>query len=173
MDGESDRRPVTSPLPGASRWSRVEKRFARPRLGPALFGIGLAGTFDEVVLHQLLHWHHFYDRSTPAAGLVSDGLFHLFSTAMLLIGGRALLEARRREPPVATRRLIGGVLMGAGGFNVYDGTVQHKLLRLHQVRYGVDELPYDVGFVALAVALLLAGLVLVRPRPTRARSASR
>jgi uncharacterized membrane protein len=31
---------------------------------------------DETVFHQLLHWHHFYDKSTLAVGLVSDGLFH-------------------------------------------------------------------------------------------------
>src|SRR5436305_11041492 len=33
----------------------------RPLLAPVLLGIGLIGTLDEVVLHQLLHWHHFYD----------------------------------------------------------------------------------------------------------------
>jgi len=132
------------------------------RVGPVLFGIGVAGTLDEVVLHQLLHWHHFYDRSTAAAGLVSDGLFHLFSTAMLLVGGWALVEARNRVPRPAARRLAGGVLVGAGGFNLYDGTVQHKVLRLHQVRYGVDQLPYDAVFIAVAAVALGAGLVLWR-----------
>jgi uncharacterized membrane protein len=33
---------------------------------------------DEVVFHQLLHWHHFYDKSTTDVGLVSDGLRHAF-----------------------------------------------------------------------------------------------
>ncbi len=41
-----------------------------------LTGIGLAAFLDETVFHQLLHWHHFYDKSTLAVGLVSDGLFH-------------------------------------------------------------------------------------------------
>ena len=121
----------------------------------------MAGTLDQVVLHQVLHWHHFYDRSTSATGLVSDGLFHLFSTSMLLIGGRGLLEACRRVPR-PRRRLIGAILVGAGGFNLYDGTVQHKLLRLHQVRYGVDQLPYDAAFIAVAALMLAAGLVLYR-----------
>lgn len=44
-----------------------------------LFGIGLVAFLDEAVFHQLLHWHHFYDRSTTEIGLVSDGLFHAFS----------------------------------------------------------------------------------------------
>lgn len=44
-----------------------------------LFGLGIVAFIDEVIFHQLLHWHHFYDKSTAAVGLVSDGLFHAFS----------------------------------------------------------------------------------------------
>ncbi|SES30900.1 Predicted membrane protein [Psychrobacillus sp. OK032] len=44
-----------------------------------LFGFGLIAFIDEAVFHQLLHWHHFYDKSTTDIGLVSDGLFHAFS----------------------------------------------------------------------------------------------
>jgi uncharacterized membrane protein len=127
-----------------------------------LTGIGLAGTLDEVVLHQLLGWHHFYDRSTPTAGLVSDGLFHLFSTAVLVIGIIQLVE-RRRSSPDPPRLALAGILLGAGGFNLYDGTIQHKLLGLHQVRAGApDNLPYDLAFLSVAVALALAGALLLR-----------
>jgi uncharacterized membrane protein len=38
-----------------------------------LAGVGLVAFIDETAFHQLLHWHHFYDQSTPAVGLVSDG----------------------------------------------------------------------------------------------------
>src|SRR4051812_24622206 len=48
----------------------------RSILSGVLVGIGVAGFVDEAVFHQILHWHHFYDRSTPAWGLVSDGIFH-------------------------------------------------------------------------------------------------
>lgn len=44
-----------------------------------LAGLGLVAFIDEAVFHQLLHWHHFYDNSTTAIGLVSDGLFHAFN----------------------------------------------------------------------------------------------
>jgi uncharacterized membrane protein len=127
-----------------------------------LVGIGIAGTLDEVVLHQLLGWHHFYDRSTPTAGLVSDGLFHLFSTAVLVLGVIQLVE-RRRTTPDPPRLALAGILLGAGGFNLYDGTIQHKLLGLHQVRAGApDNLPYDLAFLAIAAALALAGALLLR-----------
>jgi Predicted membrane protein (DUF2243) len=31
-----------------------------------LAGVGLVAFIDETVFHQLLHWHHFYDKSTLA-----------------------------------------------------------------------------------------------------------
>jgi uncharacterized membrane protein len=142
---------------------------ARPSLlwPGVLVGIGIAGTLDEVVLHQLLRWHHFYDRSTSAAGLVSDGLFHLFSTAVLVIGLIQLVE-RRRTSPDPSRLALAGILLGAGGFNLYDGTIQHKLLGLHQVRAGApDNLPYDAAYLALAAAVTLAGALLLRQSRNR------
>ena len=127
-----------------------------------LVGIGIAGTLDQVVLHQLLGWHHFYDRATPMVGLVSDGLFHLFSTAVLVIGVIQLVE-RRRASPDPPHLALAGILLGAGGFNLYDGTVQHKLLGLHQVRAGApNNLPYDLAFLAVAAAVALAGATLLR-----------
>src|SRR3954467_5289474 len=91
-----------------------------------LIGVGVAGFVDETVFHQLLHWHHFYDRSTPAAGLVSDGVFHAFSW-FATVAGLVLLVAARRAAPIAASRWWGALLVGAGAFQLYDGTVQHKL----------------------------------------------
>jgi uncharacterized membrane protein len=122
----------------------------------ALLGIGVAGFVDETVFHQLLHWHHFYDRSTPAAGLVSDGVFHAFSW-FATVAGLVLLVAARRSGLIAASRWWGALLVGAGAFQLYDGTVQHKLLRLHQIRYGVDVRPYDWIWNVIAVLLLIAG----------------
>jgi|SRR6185312_7910980 len=122
----------------------------------ALLGIGVAGFVDETVFHQLLHWHHFYDRSTPAAGLVSDGVFHAFSW-FATVAGLVLLVAARRAGPIVASRWWGALLVGAGAFQLYDGTVQHKLLGLHQIRYGVDVRPYDWIWNAIAVLLLIAG----------------
>ena len=54
------------------------------------------------------------------------------------------------------------MLLGAGAFQVWDGVVHHKLLRLHQVRYGVDVTGYDLAWVAGGVVLLAVGAVLLR-----------
>ena len=135
----------------------------RSLLWPAvLVGIGVAGSLDEIVLHQLLCWHHFYDRGSQAAGVIADGIFHLVSTATLGIG-LVLLVQRWRTEPDPLRQAAAGILLGAGGFNLYDGIVQHKLLGLHQVRAGApNNLPYDLVFIGLAAVILLAGLVLLR-----------
>ncbi|GAA1756373.1 DUF2243 domain-containing protein [Luedemannella helvata] len=123
----------------------------------ALIGVGAAGFVDEVVFHQLLHWHHFYDKSTPAVGLVSDGLFHAFSWFAAVIGLVMVADLARRRGLMA-RALAGGAFTGAGAFQLYDGTIQHKLLRLHQIRYDVDIRPYDWTWNVIAVALILTGL---------------
>jgi uncharacterized membrane protein len=137
-------------------------------LSGVLVGVGVAGFVDETVFHQLLHWHHFYDKSTPAAGLVSDGLFHAFSWFATVAGLFLLVDARRRRP-VPKARWWGGLLAGAGAFQLYDGTVQHKLLGLHQIRYGVDVRPYDWAWDVIAVLLLAAGMLLLSRNRVDAR----
>jgi uncharacterized membrane protein len=149
----------------------------RSLLGPAvLVGIGVAGSLDEIVLHQLLRWHHFYDRGSQAAGLIADGIFHLGSTSALVIG-LVLLVQRWRTARDPLRQAAAGILLGAGGFNLYDGIIQHKLLGLHQVRAGApNNLPYDLVFIAIAAVVLLARLLLLRvvgsPRTSPGRNRS-
>ncbi len=140
--------------------------------GAALLGVGAAGTLDEVIFHQLLRWHHFYDSSDAAIGIVSDGLFHLASTAAIVVGG-ALLWRASRVGPLDGRRVWGNILAGAGAFNLYDGTIQHKVLRLHQVREGVDnQAPYDLAFIGVALLTLAVGLALARRPAASSRSAN-
>jgi uncharacterized membrane protein len=129
-------------------------------LSGLLFGIGVASFVDETVFHQLLHWHHFYDRSTPTAGLISDGLFHAFGF-FCTVGGLFLLADVRRRAVVDRQRWWAGLLLGLGGFQLYDGTIQHKLLHLHQIRYHVEIWPYDLTWNLVAAVALLIGLVLL------------
>ncbi len=138
-------------LRGRSVWSGV------------LAGVGLAAFLDETVFHQILHWHHFYDGAGQAAGLVSDGFFHVFGF-VAAVTGLFLLADLQRQRGLAPRAWWAGLLLGLGGFQLYDGIVQHKLLGLHQIRYDVPLLPYDLVWNAVAVLALAAGLVLVRRR---------
>ena len=127
----------------------------------ALVGVGLMAGLDEIVFHQLLGWHHLYDRGTLAAGLTADGVLHLVEIVLYAVGVALLYRlVLRRE--VVWPRVAAGVLLGAGGFQLFDGTVNHKVLRLHQVRYGVELWPYDVAWNVAAVLLLVAGLALLR-----------
>ena len=134
----------------------------------AAVGVGLMAALDEIVFHQLLGWHHFYDRSTPAVGLLSDGLLHAGELVLLVAGGFGLADLHRRGG-LAARWAWAGLVLGLGGFQVFDGVVDHKLLRVHQVRYGVDLLPYDLAWLLGGVLLLAVGAVLA----LRARGAHR
>ena len=138
----------------------VDRRATRSVLWTGvLLGIGLVGTLDEVVLHQLLRWHNFYVHTTASGRIVSDGLFHLASSGLLFLGALRLWSGRRhRDRSVSSRALAAGIFLGMGGFNLYDGTIQHKLLGLHPVREGVaNQAPYDIAFIGLALLLLAVG----------------
>ena len=113
---------------------------------------------DEIVFHQILGWHHFYDNATPSVGLLSDGLLHAAELFAIVAGFFLLLDARRRNtlwPSAAWA----GFLVGLGLFQLWDGIVDHKVLRLHQIRYNVELLPYDIAWNAAGLILLLAGAV--------------
>ena len=78
----------------------------------------------------------------------------------------------RRRQAFWMKRWIGGVLLGAGAFQLYDGIVQHKMMGLHQIRYGVDLFPYDITWNYLALTLMIAGgilLYLTRRRPRQGK----
>jgi uncharacterized membrane protein len=142
----------------------------RSLLAGALLGVGAAAMLDEVVFHQILHWHHFYDRSTTATGLVSDGLFHAFSW-FATVAGFYVMVTLARHRRLRMRAVWGGFLTAAGAFQLYDGLVQHKLMGLHQIRYDVDLLPYDLTWFAVAAVLLVAGAALVASTYRRAGQA--
>ena len=131
----------------------------------ALIGIGLMAAVDEIVFHQLLSWHHFYDRSTPAVGLLADGLLHSFELIAIVAGFFWYGDLRRRRA-LATVHAWAGFLLGAGGFQVADGILFHKVLRFHQIRYGVEILPYDLAWNLFGLVLVGLGIVAWR----RARS---
>ncbi|MFE1786524.1 DUF2243 domain-containing protein [Streptomyces sp. NPDC059506] len=138
-----------------------EPQHRRSTAVAALAGAALMAAVDEIVFHQLLGWHHFYDRSTPAVGLFADGLLH--SAELIgLVAGFFLLADLVRSRALAVDSAVAGLFLGLGGFQLFDGIVDHKVLRLHQIRYGVEILPYDLLWNAAGVLLLAVGAVLAR-----------
>src|SRR5690606_42050705 len=62
-----------------------------------------------ILFHQILHWHHFYDRATLEAGLVSDGFFHAFGWFATVIGLVMVADVRRRSE-LRGQALVAGIL---------------------------------------------------------------
>ncbi|MER7739707.1 DUF2243 domain-containing protein [Streptomyces sp. NPDC096538] len=153
---------TSDPWADADTAQRPETR--RSLLVCALIGAAVMAAVDEIVFHQVLHWHHFYDRSTSGVGLVSDGLLHT-AELLALVAGFFLFADLRRRRALSPAHAWSGALLGAGAFQVFDGVVDHKVLRVHQIRYGVDVTPYDWAWNAAGLVLLLAGsALLVRAR---------
>ncbi|MGQ4721198.1 DUF2243 domain-containing protein [Streptomyces tunisiensis] len=155
---------TSDPLAGTPAARRPEPR--RSLLVCAVIGAAVMAAVDEIVFHQLLHWHHFYDRSTSGVALVSDGLLHT-AELLALVAGFFLYADLRRRRALAPGHAWSGAFLGAGAFQVFDGIVDHKVLRVHQVRYGVDVTPYDWAWNLAGLALLVIGGVLL----SRARRA--
>jgi uncharacterized membrane protein len=138
-----------------------------------LFGIGLGGFFDGIVLHQLLQWHHLVSHEgsypvTTVAGLEVntfwDGMFHVL-TYIAVVAGLALLWRAGRYPhsPWSTRLFAGVMLMGWGAFNLVEGTINHHLLDIHHVNETVAErfwVWWDLGFLGWGAAMLIGGWAL-------------
>jgi uncharacterized membrane protein len=136
-------------------------------------GIGLAGLVDGIVLHQVLQWHHMISATddaptTTVAGLeantLADGLFHVAALVVGVMGVALALASWRGEGRRPRWRFaLGWVLVGAGGFNLVEGLVDHHLLGLHHVRDDLGApLSWDLGFLAVNVVVVALGSWLAR-----------
>lgn len=141
-------------------------------IGSILLGIGWMGAFDGILFHQLLQWHSVYMDTHRQGQLISDGLFHTFSVVMMAIGAILLWRAGRpKDVDRGNRLLVSGVLLGAGGFNVIEGIINHHILQIHRVKPGdPNELLYDLLFLASGVLLYSIGMVLRRSTAGRERA---
>lgn len=130
-------------------------------LSGLLFGAGIAASVVDLFLfHLVLQWHHFYDLGTTEMAIAADGFFHAVAWGMTVAGLFLLVDARRRAR-VRWARWSGAVLAGLGGFQLLDAVVNHKLLGIHQVRYDVDLLPYDIAWIGSAIVVLAIGLLVL------------
>lgn len=117
---------------------------------------------DEIIFHQILAWHHFYDNATPLIALMSDGFLHA-GELLALVAGFFMISNLRARSELSSRFAAAGFFLGLGGFQLFDGVIDHKVLRLHQIRYDVDNiLPYDIAWNTFALILLIFGAVMWR-----------
>ena len=146
-------------------------------------GVGMGGFFDGIVLHQVLQLHHMlsnteadrfgiavYDEGTVAglrANVLWDGLFHVATYILVLVGLLLLWRALRRTAPrrLPWRLLLGGLLAGWGLFNLVEGVIDHHILAIHHVYDTGDPgttLLLDLLFLASGLVLLLVGWGMMR-----------
>jgi uncharacterized membrane protein len=151
--------------------------------GVVLFGIGIGGFFDGIVLHQILQWHHMVSEIVPVntvAGLeantLGDGFFHM-ATYLATIAGVALTwgAARRMRATWSWLVPIGGLFAGWGVFNLVEGIVDHHILQVDHVRPGPDELAWNLGSLhgAWGAFMLIGGGLVMRAGLHRLRDRER
>jgi uncharacterized membrane protein len=145
-----------------------------PTAAGILFGLGLGGFFDGIVLHQILQWHHMLtDAGYPPTSVENlevnmlwDGLFHATTYVFVVLGLIVLWRASRRTHiRWSSKLLLGSLLMGFGIFNLVEGIVDHHLLGIHHVNETVARerwVYWDLGFLAWGAAMLIGGWVLLR-----------
>ena len=136
-----------------------------------LLGIGLGGFIDGIVLHQILQWHHMLTSAGYPADSVPnltlntlfDGLFHATTWIAVAIGLFLLHRAVRQGYTWSGHRLLGGIAIGWGGFNLVEGIIDHHILGLHHVKEAAaNPLLWDLGFLALGAVLVIVGVSLSR-----------
>jgi|SRR5688572_13004991 len=136
-----------------------------------LLGIGLGGFVDGIVLHQILQWHHMLTSGGYPADSVRnltintlfDGLFHATTWIATGVGLLLLHRAVRRGHAWSGHRLLGGMAIGWGAFNLVEGVVDHHILGIHHVKEAAaNPLLWDLGFLALGAVLVIVGLSLAR-----------
>lgn len=145
-----------------------------PTSAGILFGLGLGGFFDGIILHQVLQWHHMVTSAGFPPDTVRnlqintlfDGLFHA-STYIFVVAGLVILwrHAHVKHVRWSTKLLVGTMLMGFGIFNLVEGIVDHQVLGIHHVNETVPQdqwIYWDIGFLAWGALMLVVGWYLKR-----------
>jgi uncharacterized membrane protein len=136
-----------------------------------VLGIGLGGFVDGIVLHQILQWHHMLTSAGYPADTVRnlrintlfDGLFHAVTWVAVAIGLFLLHRAIRHGAAWSGTRLLGGMAIGWGAFDLVEGIIDHQILGLHHVKENAAQRwLWDLGFLMLGAVLVVAGVALSR-----------
>src|SRR4051794_33825626 len=138
-----------------------------------LFGLGLGGFFDGIVLHQVLQWHHMLSSWYPITDVPSlqlntlwDGIFHSTTYVFVVVGLFILWRtAHKRHLVWSNKLLFGTLLLGWGIFNVLEGIVSHEVLGIHHVNERIllsHRIYWDIAFLLWGTAMIGGGSALMR-----------
>ena len=150
-----------------------------------LFGLGLGGFFDGIILHQVLQWHHMLTSAgyppdsvrNLQINVMWDGLFHMSTYAFTAAGLYVLWRYSRRNHVRWSGKLLpGAMLVGFGAFNLAEGIIDHQILGIHHVNETVAReqwIYWDLGFLAWGAAMVVGGWYLLKrgQEETRRRTA--
>jgi len=156
-----------------------------PTSAGILFGLGLGGFFDGIILHQVLQWHHMLTSAgyppdsvhNMEVNVMWDGIFHMSTYVFTAIGLYILWRYSRKNHIRWSGKLLpGAMLIGFGAFNLVEGIIDHQILGIHHVNERVAReywIYWDIGFLLWGAAMLVGGLFLFRrgQEETRSRAA--
>lgn len=119
---------------------------------------------------KILQWHHMVTSICPATNLsnlqantLGDGLFHLGTWTLTVIGIVLLWRAGGRRDVRWSPKIFGGsLLLGAGLFDCIEGLIDHQILGIHHVKPGPNQLAWDLGFLILGAILALVGWIILQ-----------
>lgn len=141
-----------------------------------VLGIGTGGFADGIVLHQILQWHEMLSNKFPpntvlhkSVNMFWDGIFHLFTLIVTLIGIYLLWKVIRKiNVNTSGNLLAGGMLAGWGVFNLVEGIIDHQILKMHNVREITSNQDlWNYGFLLFGIVLILAGWLIARQAKSR------
>lgn len=151
-------------------YSKSENEDRKVVAGGPLLGVGLGGFVDGILLHQIFQWHNMLSSKVPPPttleamkyNMIFDGLFHAFTWVISLAGVIVVFKAGMQREVFDPRVFAGALSLGWGLFNLVEGAADHQILGLHHVHPGVDQLEWDLGFLALGAILIVLGAALIR-----------
>jgi uncharacterized membrane protein len=155
-----------------------------PMAAGILFGLGLGGFFDGIILHQVLQWHHMVSGWYPPTTIPNlelntlwDGIFHSSTYILVVIALFVLWRAAHGQQLYwSNKMLAGSLLLGWGIFNFVEGVVDHQILGVHHVNELVahsQRIYWDMGFLLWGLAMIMIGWQLIKSGKQEAPYAQR
>lgn len=141
----------------------------RSLVAAGIFGFGFSAVIDVLVLHHVLQLHHLlsgiYSMNTLEGlrvNVFADGVFTTVMLVVMLVGAGLLWQSERRtDVPLAVRPIAGAAVIGLGLFDLFDVTVDHVLLGLHQPVQSLGGV-YNPYWAAISLLVIGAGIYVYR-----------